>query len=168
MGETEEMVRKTMISNWLSVLGAPDILIVDKDKRFIGEAFRGFRTLRNITLQTVIPGHHQSLGATERTHAYFRGIIDRIIGNRKSNCSTHNEWKEFPAMTAIRLNSQVQQYDGFTPGRSVLGERQNYRWGRLVIQILQIYESSSRAYNEIAKFGKYDFQIRKSVFMGRF
>merc|ERR1712112_176904 len=83
--------------------------------------FQDFCTHRNITLQTVIPGHHQSLGATERRHGHFRGILDHIIGNRKSNCLSHKEWKDFSAMTALHLNSQVQLYDGFTPGKRVFG-----------------------------------------------
>ena len=88
---------------------------MDKDKIFIGDLFQDFCTSRNITLQTVIPGHRQSLGATERRHAHFRGIIDHIIGNRKSNSLPSKEWGEFSAMAALHLNSQVQQYDGFTP-----------------------------------------------------
>ena len=84
--QTAEMVRETVISNWLAVFGAPEILIADKDKRFIGKVRQAFCTTRNITLQAVIPGHRQSLGATGRRRAHFRGIVDRIIGNRKSNC----------------------------------------------------------------------------------
>ena len=77
--QTAEMVRETMISNWLAVFGAPEILLVDKDKRFIGEICQDFCTGHNIISQTSIPGHHQSLGATERRRAHFRGIIDHII-----------------------------------------------------------------------------------------
>ena len=115
------MVREAMISNWLAVFGTPDILVADKDKRFVGKIFQDFRTSRNITLQTVIPGHHQSLGATERRHGHFRGILDHIIGNRKSNFLPSKDRKEFSAMAALHLNSQVQQYDGFTPGQRVFG-----------------------------------------------
>ena len=115
------MARETMISNWLAVFGAPDILVVDKDERFIGEIFQDFCTYHNIVLQTAIPGHRQSLGATERRRAHFRGIIDHIIGNRKSNCSPSKEWGEFSAMAALHLNSQVQQYGGFTPGQRAFG-----------------------------------------------
>ena len=67
------------ISHWLAVFAAPDISAVDKDMRFIGGNSHDFCSPRNIVLQTVIPGHHQSLGATERRHANFRGIIDNII-----------------------------------------------------------------------------------------
>ena len=116
-----------MISNWLAVFGAPDILVVDKDKRFIGEIPQDFCTYHNIVMQTVIPRHHQSLGATERRRVHFRGIIDHIICNRKSNCLSSKEWKEFSAMTALHLNSQVQQYGGFTPGSVFSAERLNYR-----------------------------------------
>ena len=143
--QTAEMAREAVISNWLAVFGAPDILIVDKDERSIGNIFQDFCTSRNITLQTVIPGHHQSLGATERRHAHFRGIIDHIIGNRKSNCLSNKQWGEISAMAALRLNSQVQQYGGFTPGQRVLGGRQNCRSERCVILIFfQFREANSR------------------------
>ena len=121
MGKRRKRFGGKAISNRLAVFGAPDILVVGKDKRFTGEIFQDFCTARNITLQTVIPGHHQSLGATERRHAHFRGIIDHIIGNRKSNCLSHKEWGEFSDTAALHLNSEVRQYDGFTPGRRVLG-----------------------------------------------
>ena len=66
------MVRETVISNWLAVFGAPEILLVGEDKRFAGWVFKDFRTDRNIISQTVIPGHQQSQGAKERKHAHFR------------------------------------------------------------------------------------------------
>ena len=51
-----------MILNGIAVFGTPEILLVCKDKRFIGEIPQDFCTDHNIILQTVIPGHHQSLG----------------------------------------------------------------------------------------------------------
>ena len=78
-------------------------------------------TDRNIISQAVIPGNHQSLGATERGHAHHRGIIDHIIGGREIHLVTPKLWREFPAMAALHLNSQVQQFGGFTPGRRVFG-----------------------------------------------
>ena len=69
----------------------------------------------------MIPGHHQSLGATERRHRLFRVIIDHVIGESNPKKLNSKEWKEFASMTMMRLISQVQQYEGFTPGRSVFG-----------------------------------------------
>ena len=48
--QTAEMVRETVISNWLAVFGAPDILVVDKDKRFVGKIFQDFCTHTAILL----------------------------------------------------------------------------------------------------------------------
>ena len=85
------MARETAISHWVAVFAAPDILAVDKDMRFIGGNCHDFCAPRNIDLQTVIPGHHQILVVTERRHGHFRMIIDRIVGNRQSNCLTRRE-----------------------------------------------------------------------------
>ena len=83
--QTSEMARCDAISNWLTAFGAPEIMVADKDSGFIGEFFQEFRDARNIIPQTVIPGHHQSLGATERRRGLFCTIIDHVIGNRKPN-----------------------------------------------------------------------------------
>ena len=115
------MVSETVIPNWLAVFGAPEILLMGKDKRFTGEIPQDFCTDRNIISQAVIPGRHQSLGATERRHAHFRGIIDHMVGNRNPNISTPTQWREFSAMDVLRLNSKVQQYGGFTLGQRVFG-----------------------------------------------
>ena len=48
-------------------------------------------------------------------------IIDHIIGNRKSNGSKRKEWEEFPAMTMMHFNSQVQRFSGFAHGQRVFG-----------------------------------------------
>ena len=77
------MARETAISHLLAAFGNPDISIVDKDMGFIGKIFQDFFSPRNIVLQTVIPGHLQSLGAEERRRGQFRDIVDHIVGNRK-------------------------------------------------------------------------------------
>ena len=51
----------------------------------------------------------------------FRTIIDRAIGNKKPENLSNKEWGEFAAMTTMRLNSQVRQFEGFAPGRRVFG-----------------------------------------------
>ena len=66
-------------------------MVAGKDSRFIGKVFQEFRTARNIVLQTVIPGHHQSLGGAERRHGLFRSIMDHAIGNKKTNSSSRKE-----------------------------------------------------------------------------
>ena len=73
--QTTVMVGENAISNWPAVFGAPEIMAGGKDPRFIGKVFHGFCTARNIVLQTVIPGHRQSLGATERRHGFFDQLL---------------------------------------------------------------------------------------------
>ena len=72
-------------------------------------------------MKTAIRGYRQSLGATERRRRLFRAIIDHVAGGRKPKKLNNKEWKEFSAMTMMRLNSQVRQYDGFAPGQRVFG-----------------------------------------------
>ena len=82
--QTEEMVRESAIPNGLAVFGAPGIMATDKDSIFIWNVFVEFRTARNIVPQSVIQGHHQSLGATEIRHGLFRTITDHVIGDKKA------------------------------------------------------------------------------------
>ena len=67
------------------MFGAPGIMAADRDSACVGKVFRGFRTARNIVLRAVIPGHHRSLGATERRRGLFRSIIAHVVGNKKPN-----------------------------------------------------------------------------------
>ena len=66
------MVKESAISEWISFIGKPEITMADKDSGFIGSIFQDFPP-RNIILQTAIPGHHQSLGATEGRRKLFSG-----------------------------------------------------------------------------------------------
>ena len=85
--QTAETVRERVISNWMAVFGAPEIIFVDNDTGFIGGIPQEFRPARNIVSQTLIPRHHQSLGETARRRGHSRTIIDRVIGNKKPNSS---------------------------------------------------------------------------------
>ena len=90
-------------------MGAPDIVIADKGPRCAGAQGQQFYRDRNITLQTVVPGNHQSLGGAGR-HMYFRDITHRIKdgGGRVENI----DWREYASMRIRHLNSQLQQYGG--------------------------------------------------------
>ena len=81
--QTSEMVKASAISEWVASFGAPEITMVYKDSRFVGGIFQDFCNARNIISQTVIPGHHQSLWATERRRRSFRVIIDHVNLGRK-------------------------------------------------------------------------------------
>ena len=82
-----------MISNCLCIFGAaPDIIIAYKDIRLIANAFRDFGTKRNITLRKVIPGHLQSLGATDRRHRDFMDVTEQLTGKKKHNNAPSNDW----------------------------------------------------------------------------
>ena len=123
------MVRVDAISNWSAVFGEPEIIVVDKDSRFIGGIFQEFRTVRNIVSQTVIPGNRRSLGATERRRGHFRTIIDHMIGDKKPNSSGRTEWRGFAAMAMMHLNSHVLQFGGFAHGQKVFwGNTENADW----------------------------------------
>ena len=124
-----------MISNCPAVFGAPGIAVAGKDSRFTGGISQEFRTNLNIVSQTVVPGHHQSLGETERRRGHFRMIKDHMIGDKKPNSSGRKEWREFAAMAMMRLNSHVRQFGGFTHGERVCGRAPKCRSAQWEIRI---------------------------------
>ena len=137
-----QTVRGKAILNWSAVFGADEIIDADKDSRFSGGISQEFRTSRNIALQTVIPGHRQSLGGTERRRGHFRMTIGHMVGNKKPNSSGRKEWRGFAAMAMMRLNSQVRQFEGFTPRQRDFGRTPKMQIGTVAIRILGIYEPS--------------------------
>ena len=100
-------------------MGGAEIMAGDKDSRFTGGVFLKFCTARSIIPQSIIPCHHQNLGAAESRHGLSRAIIDHLVGNRKPNILGREEWDEFAAMTTVRLNSQVRKFGGFASGKRV-------------------------------------------------
>ena len=80
-----------------------------------------FRNDRTINLHTDIPCRHQSLVANERRYMYFKDISNHILDKRKRRTIETADWEEYASMCTMRLNPQVQQYDGFTPARRVSG-----------------------------------------------
>ena len=52
---------------------------------------------------------------------YFKDIMRRNLDKSKNKKIETGDWAEYDAMCLRRLNVQVQQYDGFTPGRRVFG-----------------------------------------------
>ena len=120
-----------VLSNWLAVSGAPEIMVAGKDSRFIGKVPQEFCDARNVVLQTIIPGHHQSLGATERRRGMFRPITDHAIGNKNPNSSSRKEWEEFAEMAMMRLNSQVGEFGGFAPTQRVFGRTPKMQIGAI-------------------------------------
>ena len=83
--------------------------------------FARFCNGRHVAVQSVIPGNRQCLGDTERRHIYFKEIIHQIKDNRKNMQIRPVDWKEYDASGMQHLNAQLQQYDGFAPGRRVFG-----------------------------------------------
>ena len=95
------------------------MILTDSDSKIVCAKFPQFRNGRNITLQAAAPGRRQSLGATERRHRYFKDIAQQILDKRKKRKTETVDRHGYDAMCMIRLNSIVQRYDGFTPGRRV-------------------------------------------------
>ena len=52
---------------------------------------------------------------------YFKDISPQIKDNRKNKQMRPVDWKEYDAFSMLRLNSEVKQYDGFTPRHRVFG-----------------------------------------------
>ena len=120
--QTYDKVSQSVLTNWISFPVAADIIMTDKDSRFLrlGE-FSRFRNEGNITLQTAIPGRRQSLGSGERRHMYFKDIKLQIIDKRMNRQTKPVDWQEYASLSMLHLDPQSLQYDGFTPGERVSG-----------------------------------------------
>ena len=82
--QTADTVVNAILTNWVSFARTPDIILPDKDSTAIASKVSQFCNVRYITLQKVIPGHRQSLGATESRNMHFKGIKQKILDKRKS------------------------------------------------------------------------------------
>ena len=64
----------------MHIFGTPEILSVDKSGLFLRNIFCDFCAGRKFALKAEILGHHhQWQGATESSHAHFRGLTELII-----------------------------------------------------------------------------------------
>ena len=106
-----------ILTHWVSVFGTPGVITDDKGPRFTGAIVPHFCRDRNVSLQAVIPGLHQSLGPAEERHRYLKDTTQQIIGGRKRKNVLSKDWQGYASMCTMRLNSQVQQYGGFSHGR---------------------------------------------------
>ena len=105
----------------LASLRAPGFSLTGKDTMFIWSKLPKFCNERNITLQTVIPGHHQCLGGDEMARMHFTEITHEIIDKRTKRKIEAVDWQEYASMCTMRLDWQVRKYDVFAPGRRVSG-----------------------------------------------
>ena len=78
------------ITRRVAFFGTPDIIVGDKDPMFTRSKVGGFRR-DIITLQTVIPGHRQSLRATDRRNRYCKDIAKQItVGKKRERLEVKN------------------------------------------------------------------------------
>ena len=68
-----------ILTQCVGFFGTSDITISDNGPGFTVAEVLTFRRCHNVTLQAIMPGHCQSLGATEWRHRYFNDITQRII-----------------------------------------------------------------------------------------
>ena len=78
----------------------------------------GFRNERDITLQKVIHGRRQNLGADERRNRHFKDISKQIKDKRGDKQIRPVDWQSYASLSMLRLNSK---YAVFTPVRRVSG-----------------------------------------------
>ena len=115
--ETADKVENSIFSYRVSLFATPDIILTGKDSRFIGPKVAQFRNARKIHVQAIIPRHHQSVGSTVRRSMYFMDATHQILDKSNRRTIETVDWSDYASMCAMRLNAQVQRYDGFTPGR---------------------------------------------------
>ena len=128
-GQTAGKAARAVLAKWIGISGTPDIILDTKDAIFSRKASPLLRDRRNIPLQTVIHGHRQSLGCTERGHMHVRAILSQIKDKRmKKNrirrlaiiCGVRDVSVKFASATIRRF------YAGETSFRT---GAQNADWG---------------------------------------
>ena len=80
------------LKHTIAFFGAPDIINADKDPRSTWAQISQICRDHNISLQTVIRGDHQSLGATERRHMYYKDTTQQIIDAAKRIKIESKDW----------------------------------------------------------------------------
>ena len=60
-------------------------------------------------------------GGSERRHMYSKDITHRIIDGEKRKMVDIKDRQEYTASRTMRLNSEILQYAGITPGQRVFG-----------------------------------------------
>ena len=120
-GRAAGKIVNAVLTNCVSFPGEPGILLTDKDSMFTCSKSSQFCNERNITLQTVIPGHQQSLGATERGRMNFKDISQQFIDKGTKRTMDNVYLQDRAAICALHFRPQVQQYGGFTPMHRVFG-----------------------------------------------
>ena len=101
--------------------------------RFTGSKFPRFGNELNITLQTIIPGYHQSWGETESGNMYFKGITQQILDKRKNKRIETVDWGEYDVTRMAHLKSKAQHYGCYTPDRRVSWRAPKFPIGKVDI-----------------------------------
>lgn len=78
-GETSKIVWETFLSIWVSTYtGYPDEVILDQGPQFQSKEFKSLLSAAGIKWRDAGVESHNSLGETERYHAFLRNIFERV------------------------------------------------------------------------------------------
>ena len=103
---TADKVREAMMPNRLIFVGATGSLTIAKIRCSLDPPL-WFCAERNIKLQTVIPGRHHILGATELRHLLFMGITEQLVEEKKASSISNIDCESCGAMCTFHLNTQM-------------------------------------------------------------
>ena len=89
--------------------GVPEIIVSDRDPRFVSEFWRSLFSLLGTQLNISTAFHPQTDGQTERTNRQLEQVLRHYVN------AQHTDWDELLAVAEFAINSHVSAATGFTP-----------------------------------------------------
>ena len=89
--------------------GVPEIIVSDRDPRFVSEFWRSLFSLLGTQLNISTAFHPQTDGQTERTNRQLEQVLRHYVN------AQHTDWDELLAVAEFAINSHVSTATGYTP-----------------------------------------------------
>ena len=102
-------VAKLFIENIFKLHGVPDVIVSDRDSKFISTFWKSFHSIMGTKLALSTANHAQTDGQTERINRTLEQIL-RLYVN-----SSHDDWDSILPFAEFSYNDSVSAATGLTP-----------------------------------------------------
>ena len=102
-------VAKLYIENIFKLHGVPDVIVSDRDSKFISSFWKSFHSIMGTKLALSTANHAQTDGQTERINRTLEQIL-RLYVN-----SSHDDWDSILPFAEFAYNDTVSAATGLTP-----------------------------------------------------
>lgn len=104
------------VLQWISLFSVPNSLLTDRGTNFVSELFELLCKRLGVTHLRTAPGHPQSNGSTERSHATLIRILKSLLDPQHPD-----RWVKYLPSVMLFMRSMVCAATGLTPYRVVFG-----------------------------------------------